>query len=141
MRLLTSSTAILAVSLLIANNSQSSAQQPSDRHTPAVAMDTGAVGRYDFWFTPSNNEPISGRFVLSRRLGRYTAIVTSPKLSSPEPADSVSMTDGTVFLAFFAGQFTFTFRVAGDTIANGRFTKSTAGMTEEGPLDLRRVRP
>ena len=131
----------LAMVLLSGNHSQSAAQQPSGARPRAVAIDTSVVGRYDFWFTPSNNETVSGRFVLSRRLGRYAAIVTSPKLATPEPADSVSITDGIVFLAFFAGEFTFTFHVAGDSISDGRFTKSTAAVAEEGRLDLRRVRP
>ncbi|HKW49316.1 MAG TPA: hypothetical protein VJN70_17815 [Gemmatimonadaceae bacterium] len=112
------------------------AQQPV-----GVASDTSVVGAYDFWFTPGNNEPISGRLVLSRRLGHFTAIVTSPKLSEPEPADSVSVTNGTVFLSFFAGQFTFTFRVSGDTISDSRFTKSIRGVSEEGRLDLKRGPP
>lgn len=125
----------LATVLMLVHTTRATAQRPR----PADS-DTAIVGRYDFWFTPSNNEPISGRIVLSRRLGRYTAIVTSSKLSEPEPADSVSVTDGTVFLSFFGGQFTFTFHVSGNTISNGRFTKSSRGVTENGPLDLERAR-
>ena len=126
--------ATLALALMLVHAAPATAQRP-------VASDTTVVGGYDFWFTPSNNEPVSGRMVLSRRLGRYTAIVTSPKLSEPEPADSVSVTDGTVFLSFFGGQFTFTFHVSGNTISDGRFTKSSRGVTEEGRLDLERARP
>ena len=140
-RSLLTSSACLCVVLLVAHPGRSASQQPIDVRTRAVAVDTNVVGRYDFWFTPSNNEQVSGRLVLSRRIGRYTAIVTSPKLSAPEAADSVSVTDGTVFLSFFAGQFTFTFRVAGDTISDGRFTKSVNGVSEDGRLDLERVRP
>ena len=136
--ILLASRATLAFALLVVHVEPCAAQRRDER-PKAVAADASVVGGYDFWFTPSNNEPISGRFVLSRRLGRYTAIVTSPKLSEPEAADSVSVTDGAVFLSFFAGQFTFTFRVSGDTISAGRFTKSVAGVAESGPLDLKRA--
>lgn len=129
------STVALMVALLTMQPVRSDAQQK-----PAASADTGVVGAYDFWFTPSNNEQISGRIVLSRRLGRYTAIVTSPKLSDPEPADSVAVADRTVFLSFFGGQFTFTFHVSGDTISAGRFTKSIRGVSEEGQLDLKRAK-
>lgn len=125
-----------ASALTVVHATRATAQRPS--RSPS---DTLVVGVYDFWFTPSNNEPVSGRVVLSRRLGRYTAIVTSPKLSDPEPADSVSVTNGTVFLAFFGGQFTFTFHVSGATISDGRFTKSMRGVTEQGRLDLTRATP
>jgi hypothetical protein len=57
-----------------------------------------------------------------------------------QAADSVSVTDGTVFLSFFVGRFTFTFHVSGDTISAGRFTKSIAGVCEQGALDLKRAR-
>src|SRR5690242_10800742 len=108
-----------ATLLILARAADATAQRPAP-----VASDTSIVGGYDFWFTPSNNEPVSGRVVLSRRLGRYVAIVTSPKLSDPEPADSVGVTDGTVFLSVFGGQFTFTFHVSADTISDARFTKT-----------------
>ena len=126
--------------LLVMDARPSAAQQAGGERPQPAATDTTVVGSYDFWFTPSNNEQVSGRFALSRRLGRYTAIVTSPKLSAPETADSVSVVNGLVFLSFFAGQFTFTFGVAGDTISQGRFTKSVAGTSEDGRLELKRIR-
>lgn len=135
------SRASMVIVMLVWPSARLAAQRPDSERLRTVAADTSIVGGYDFWFTPSNNEPINGRLVLSRRLGRYTAIVTSQKLSEPEAADSVTVTDGVVFLSFFAGQYTFTFHVSGDTISAGRFTKSIGGVTEQGPLDLKRQRP
>jgi len=129
----------MIIVMIVLLSAQLAAQRPNGERRRTVAADTNVVGAYDFWFTPSNNEPINGRLVLSRRLGRYAAIVTSQKLSEPEAADSVSVTDGTVFLSFFAGQFTFIFHVSGDTISAGRFTKSVANVSEQGALDLKRA--
>ena len=115
--------------------------RPCEGQQPRLAdtANRSPTGAYDFWFTPSNGDQVSGQFVISRRLGRYGAVFTSPKLQEPVAADSIGFVDDHVFISVFAGGYTFDFRVRGDSIFDATFTKTMRGVSERGILDLKRV--
>ena len=133
----------LALCVSLAAAAACAAQQPASSGAAAhdAASDASVAGKYEFAFTPENGETVTGQLVISLKAGRYYGVLTSPKLDEPLDADSVHVDGAHVFTSSFGGQFTFAFDVHGNTIANAVFTKSLRGMTEQGALGIKKVRP
>ena len=106
------------------------------------ATDTAHIaGKYDLSFTPQNGETITAQLTIGFRAGEYRGVLTSPKLSEPEPADSVRVTGHHVFVAALDGAYTFDFDVDGEMITHPTFSKSMRGATEQGSLSIRKRAP